>query len=236
MTPQLQTQPPLTKQPEKVLYPDSDGQPMSDNTLQFTWIVKLKEGCEALFKDNPTVFVAGDLLWYPVEGDNKTRRAPDAMVVFGRPKVYRGSYQQWLEDNITPQVVFEILSPGNTLSEMALKLQFYNRFGIEEYYLYNPENNDLTGWLRGETGLTVIESLDGWISPRLGVRFVFAEPELEVIRPDGQRFLSYVELMEQRDEIEQQRNEIEQQRDEIEQQRDRMAAKLQELGIDPTQL
>ena len=236
MTPQLQTQLPLTKQPEKVLYPDSDGQPMSDNTLQFAWIAKLKEGCEALFKDNPTVFVAGDLLWYPVEGDNKTRRAPDAMVVFGRPKGYRGSYQQWLEDNITPQVVFEILSPGNTLSEMALKLQFYNRFGIEEYYLYNPENNDLTGWLRGETGLTVIESLDGWISPRLGVRFVFAEPELEVIRPDGQRFLSYVELMEQRDEIEQQRDEIEQQRNEIEQQRDRMAAKLQELGIDPTQL
>ena len=95
MTPQLQTQLPLTKQPEKVLYPDCDGQPMSDNTLQFAWIVKLKEGCEALFKDNPTVFVAGDLLWYPVEGNNKTRRAPDAMVVFGRPKGYRGSYQQW---------------------------------------------------------------------------------------------------------------------------------------------
>jgi hypothetical protein len=61
-----------------------------------------------------------------------------------------------------------------------------------------------------------------------------------VIRPDGKRFLSYVELMEQRDEIEQQRDEleqqrdeIEQQRDEIEQQRDRMAAKLKELGIDP---
>jgi histidinol-phosphate/aromatic aminotransferase/cobyric acid decarboxylase-like protein len=50
-----------------------------------------------------------------------------------------------------------------------------------------------------------------------------------VIRPDGKRFLSYVELMEQCDEIEQQR-------DEIEQQRDRMAAKLKELGIDPTQL
>jgi Uma2 family endonuclease len=230
MTPQLQTEPLPIQQPEKVLYPDSDGQPMSDNTLQFGWIVKLKEGCEALFKDNPTVFVAGDLLWYPIEGDNKTRRAPDVMVVFGRPKGYRGSYQQWLEDNIAPQVVFEILS------EMALKLQFYNRFGVEEYYLYDPERNDLTGWQRVETELAVIESLDGWVSPRLGIRFVFAEPELEVIRPDRQRFLSYVELMEQRDELEQQRDEIQQQRDEIQQQRDRMAAKLQELGIDLTQL
>ena len=35
------------------------------------------------------------------------------MVVFGRPKGRRGSYRQWEEDNIPPQVVFEILSPGN---------------------------------------------------------------------------------------------------------------------------
>jgi hypothetical protein len=27
-------------------------------------------GCDALFKDDPNVFVAGDLLWYPVEGKN----------------------------------------------------------------------------------------------------------------------------------------------------------------------
>lgn len=206
----------------EIFYPDSDGQPMADNTLQFAWIVKLKEGCEALFQDNPAVFVAGDLLWYPIEGNNTTSRAPDVMVVLGRPKGYRGSYKQWLEDNIAPQVVFEILSPNNTLSEMASKLQFYNRFGVEEYYLYDPDRNDLTGWQRTETGLTVIETMDGWVSPQLGIRFVFAEPELEVFRPDGKRFLSYVELM--------------QQRDELEQQRDRLAAKLKELGIDPTQL
>ncbi|EAM49910.1 conserved hypothetical protein [Crocosphaera watsonii WH 8501] len=29
------------------------------------------------------------------------------MVVFCRPKEERGSYQQWKEDNIAPQVVFE---------------------------------------------------------------------------------------------------------------------------------
>jgi Uma2 family endonuclease len=222
MTSQVQPLQPLRPQSQDIFYPDSDGQPMSDNTLQFAWIVKLKEGCEALFQDNPDIFVAGDLLWYPVEGDNKTCRAPDTMVVVGRPKGYRGSYKQWLEADIAPQVVFEILSPNNTLSEMALKLQFYNQFGVEEYYLYDPEPNDLTGWQRTESGLTVIESLDGWVSPRLGIRFVFAEPELEVIRPDGQRFLSYVELM--------------QQRDQLEQQRDRLAEKLRELGVDPTQL
>lgn len=61
------------------------------------------------------------------------------MVVFGRPKGDRGSYLQWLEDGIAPQVVIEVLSPGNTLAEMAHKLQFYARYGVEEYYLYDPE-------------------------------------------------------------------------------------------------
>ncbi len=130
MTPQLQTKLLPTQQPEKVLYPDSDGQPMSDNTLQFGWIVKLKEGCEALFKDNPNVFVAGDLLWYPIEGDNKTRRAPDVMVVFGRPKGYRGSYQQWLEDNIAPQVVFEILSSNNYHKNSSFEQLLRNSYHI----------------------------------------------------------------------------------------------------------
>ena len=70
---------------------------------------------DEVFRDDPQVFVAGNLLWYPVEGDNKTRAAPDAMVVFGRPKGDRSSYLQWLEGNIAPQVVFEVLSPGNSV-------------------------------------------------------------------------------------------------------------------------
>lgn len=69
----------------KVVYPTSDGLPMADNTKQFRWIVTIQGGLDALFRDNPNVFVAGDLLWYPVEGQPGIRRAPDAMVVFGRP-------------------------------------------------------------------------------------------------------------------------------------------------------
>ncbi len=100
---------------QTIIYPENDGEPMADNTKQFGWIVTIKENLELLFADDPNVFVAGDLLWYPVYGDNKTLQAPDAMVVFGRPKGDRGSYKQWEEDNIAPQVVFEILSPGNRL-------------------------------------------------------------------------------------------------------------------------
>ena len=33
---------------EDLLFPDSDGQPMSDNTEQYEWIVKIKENLENL--------------------------------------------------------------------------------------------------------------------------------------------------------------------------------------------
>jgi Uma2 family endonuclease len=200
------------------LYPDSDGNPMADNTEQFQWIVVIKENLELLFTNLPDVFVAGDLLWYPVEGNAKIRTAPDAMVVFGRPKGRRGSYQQWREDGIAPQVVFEVLSPGNRKVEMERKLLFYDRYGVAEYYTYDPDSNELEGWLRSDGYLDVLTVMNNWVSPRLGIRFVPSDDTLQILRPDGKPFLTFVELG-QRLEQEQQRAEAEQQRAETERQR-----------------
>lgn len=222
-----------------IIYPERDGLPMSDNTKQFRWIVTIQGGLDSLFVGDPSVFVAGDLLWYPLEGDNKTRIAPDAMVVFGRPKGDRGSYLQWREDNIPPQVVFEVLSPGNRLGEMLKKLKFYERYGVEEYYMYDRDHEDLSGWLRSGEELQEIEQLSGWVSPRLGIKFEPTPTGLEIYRPDGQKFATYVELDEQRVNAialatqEAQRANQEAQRANQEAQRaDRLAAKLLELGID----
>ncbi|MBE9196780.1 Uma2 family endonuclease, partial [Synechocystis sp. LEGE 06083] len=149
----------------QIVYPDSDGQPMADNTKQFSWIVLLKENLECLFADNPDVFVAGDLLWYPVEGKPEIRVAPDVLVALGRPKGDRGSYRQWQEDNQPPQVVFEVLSPGNRLKEMNKKRDFYDFYGVEEYYVYDPNNNELVGLQRWQGKLTVIDEVEHWTSP-----------------------------------------------------------------------
>lgn len=184
----------LAKPIPPIHYPDSDGQPMADNTLQFRWIVTLVGGLQRVFADDPAVFVAGDLLWYPVEGDNKTRIAPDALVAFGRPKGERGSYRQWEEGGIAPQVVFEVLSPGNTTAEMQKKLAFYERYGVEEYYLYDPDHGHLQGWRRQLGALRAIPEMRGWESPRLGVRFDLKGKDLLVIGPDGRCFESYLDV------------------------------------------
>ncbi len=209
----------------EIIYPDSDGKPMADNTLQFRWITTIKHNLEWLFSDKNNVFVAGDLLWYPVEGDNKLCQAPDVMIVIGRPKGDRGSYQQWKEDNIAPQVVFEILSPSNTQTEMNKKLLFYDRYGVEEYYIYNPDKNDFSGLLRAENRLEVIDIVDNWISPRLGIRFELVEPESKIYYPNGKPFTTYVEIAQQLQQAEE-RAEQEYQRAE------RLAQLLREAGLE----
>jgi Uma2 family endonuclease len=248
----------LDRDQEAIVYPESDGQPVAENTRQFEWIVTIKGGLDALFADNPDVFVAGDLLWYPVRGQPHIRRAPDAMVVFGRPKGHRGSYRQWEEANIAPQVVFEVLSPGNTAEELHDKFTFYTEHGVEEYYLYDPEHGDLQGYQRQGSTLQPISPMIGWVSPRLGIRFAYAaEDELILERPDGERFRSYLELEQERlqerrereaaqREYQQERREREAAQREYQQERrereaaqrksERLAAKLRELGMDPDEV
>jgi Uma2 family endonuclease len=45
-------------------------------------------------------------------------------------------------------VVLEILSPSNTGPEMVRKREFYETYGIEEYYQYDPDRLRLKGWIR----------------------------------------------------------------------------------------
>jgi Uma2 family endonuclease len=177
-----------------IIYPDSDGKPMADNTKQFELIVEIKKGLDLLYINNPQVFVAGDLFWYPVEGQSKIVTAPDVMVAFGRPKGDRGSYKQWEENNIAPQVVFEILSPTNGRIEMSKKLLFFERYGVEEYYLYDPEENVLDIWQRTPEGLTAIDLTDTWTSPRLDVRLDITSGRLQLYNSDGTKFYSYIEV------------------------------------------
>jgi Uma2 family endonuclease len=208
----------------ETIYPSTDGQPMAESTEHYQWIVTITGGLESLFKDNENVFVAGDLLWYPVESIPEIRRAPDAMVVFGRPKGARGSYIQHLESGIAPQVVCEILSRGNRILEMSRKFDFYQTYGVEEYYVYDHLSNDLAIWIRNQeqNRLEPIDDVQNWISPRLGIRFELTDESLNIFNPDGSKFLTYLEQVQQK---EQALNAM-----------SRYAAKLREMGIDPDNL
>jgi Uma2 family endonuclease len=184
-----------TSPPQAIVYPESDGLPMADNSKQFRWIVTISTNLAGLFRDVADVYVIGNMYWYPVEGEPQLRQAPDIMVIFGRPKKDRTSYLQWEEDNVPVQVVFEALSPGNDSLEMTDKFSFYEEYGVEEYYLYNPENNQLAVYQRKGQVLRRVRKVADWTSPRLGIRFDLSGPELVVIyQADGQRFRTFEEI------------------------------------------
>jgi Uma2 family endonuclease len=216
-------------------YPDDDGNPMSENTLQNDWMMTLKGGLIKLFRDDPNVFTACDLLWYPVLGEPTIRTAPDAMVAFGRPKGRRGSYKQWEETNQPPHVVFEVLAPGNRPGEMDRKLRFYDKYGVEEYYVYDPDDGSLEGWLRSGDHLLPIAQMAGHVSPRLGILFDPGEgpDNLKIYHPDGSPFVTWEEQCEQVDALEQQADKERRRADEERLRAERLAARLRELGIEP---
>jgi Uma2 family endonuclease len=224
----------------QLLYPDSDGKPMADNTVQYDWIVRLVANLKHLFQGQ-TVFVAGDLLWYPrqVQAPPAPSQAPDVMVVIGRPPGDRGSYKQWEEDNIAPQVVFEILSPSNSAREMLSKQRFYQEYGVLEMFFYDPDSYEFWGLVRshGDQDFAPVTALNfPWVSPTLGIRFEMFDDGLAVFTPNGERFKDPEDILTERDRAQQERDRAQQERDRAQQERDRAFAKLRELGIDPTEL
>jgi len=228
-------------EPASVRYPSSDGMPMADNPVHYRWIVTLKENLDQAIPH----FVAADHLWYPVEGEPKIRVAPDVYVAIGRPKGDEGrpSYRQWLEEGIPPRVVFEVISPSNSAAELAKKSVFYYHYGVEEFYLIDPEDEPNSVVLLRDRHFEST-SLDGFVSPLLGIRFALEGESLKVQHADGRPFLTWQELAQraeaesQRAEAESQRAEAESQRAEAESQRAEAAearvteleARLRELG------
>ncbi len=226
---------------DDLYFPDSDGKPMADNTIQYRWIVTIKANLDLLYKNEPDVFVAGDLLWYAQHIRDSPRQAPDVLVVFGRPKGDRGSWQPWKEEGVVPQVVFEILSPGNRAGEMMRKFLFYDRFGVEEYYVYDPKDGELSIWLRdadsdpdNEYHLRPVIFDQEFVSPRMGIRLApqpFAD--MAIFFPSDKPFRTIDEMDEdlQRAEANAERAEVE--RDAATERAEKLAAQLRALGVNP---
>jgi Uma2 family endonuclease len=223
-------------QPE-IIYPETDGEPMAQNTKQAEVMMTLKENLDALFADRDDVFVAIDHFWYPVKGHPNIRQAPDVMVVLGRPKGHRGSYKQWEEDNIPPQVVFEVVSPGNTQEEWDAKLAFYEQYGVLEYYIYDPDTSEWRGYVREGGKLAVIEAMEEWVSPLLGIRFGRGSgTDPGVYAPSGERFVGYVEVRRALELAVARELEARRREEAARQRAEQLAQKLRELGIEPDEV
>ncbi len=120
-----------------VEYPESDGKPMAETDTHIQQLIYLREALNDYFRDDPNVYVAGNLFVYFVEGDPSQVVAPDIFVVKGVPKGDRRFFQVWKEGK-APDVVFELTSRRTRYEDLGAKKGIYELLGVQEYFLFDP--------------------------------------------------------------------------------------------------
>ena len=149
---------------------------------------------ETFFRNNPDVYVSGDLLIYYVQGDPRKSVAPDAFVSFGIGQKSRRTYLVWQEGKL-PDFAMEMASKNTYQNDLGEKMQLYARLGIPEYFLCDIEALYLPEPLMGFTlvdGVYVpIEpSADGSVrSDVLGLDFHLHADDIRLYDPQADEWV-----------------------------------------------
>lgn len=255
----LDTSPPTL---DSVLYPDDDGQPMTESDVTRDYLIYCVEVLRLYFQSRRNVYVSGNLFIYYEEGNPQAVVSPDVFVVFGVSNRKRRSYKVWQEGDKLPGFVMEITSVSTQKKDEVDKPALYARLGIQEYFQYDPTADYLRPQLKGaclvdgtyqllpmgidSKGISFIHSqvlgLDLQLHPPRSISDSHTLPqELRFYDPQAQlKLLSLEETEQARAEADQAKTEAEQARAEAEQARDQalqraeqLAAQLRAMGIDP---
>ena len=133
-----------------IIYPSSDGEPLSENDFQFTVIIETAAFLRHRYAARPDVYVGGNLLMYYRMNDNQTRVSPDVFAVFGvTDKRPRNSWIVWREGK-PPDFVLEVASPGTWRRDGAAKRDIYAEMGVPEYWRFDPTGECFSPPLAGE--------------------------------------------------------------------------------------
>jgi Uma2 family endonuclease len=133
---------------QPIHYPERDGKPMAETDVHIDVLIYLREALRDYFRNEPQMYVAGNMLFYYEEGNPAACVAPDVFVVQGVAKGERRTFKLW-EEGQPPAVVFEITSRGSRLEDLGTKRALYAMLGVQEYFLYDPLGEYLRPPLQG---------------------------------------------------------------------------------------
>ncbi|MCZ7573427.1 MAG: Uma2 family endonuclease [Ardenticatenaceae bacterium] len=183
---------------EGIYYPDSDGLPLAESDWQRKVLTYAVEALDLYFRDQPQIYVSGNLFVYYQKGNPKAVVAPDVFVVFGVPKGARRYYMLWREGK-GPDVVLEITSESTRREDQQSKRALYAALGVAEYLLVDPTGDYLAPRLQGyrlvEQGYVPLRTdtaPDGSLSlhsPRLGLDLQLRGDEFRFFDPRSRRRL-----------------------------------------------
>ncbi|MCA9794857.1 MAG: Uma2 family endonuclease [Candidatus Eremiobacteraeota bacterium] len=176
----------LDVHPEDLEYPTSDGKPMAETDLHRDQMFLLIQTLSDYYRDDPRVYVSGNILLFYQQGDKRKHLAPDVLVVKGIDKRRRNHYLLWREGK-APDVVFEITSASTRQEDLGKKHRLYAWMGVREYVLFDPRQEYLEPRLRllrlaGETYVPVVGKL---FLETLGLELVIVDDQLRLMEPNG---------------------------------------------------
>ena len=129
-------------------YPESDGRPMAETDLHLDVMLDLIHALKTRYRDDPDVYVGGNLLLYYVKGDPRYSISPDVLVTRGIPKGRRDTYLLW-EEGRMPFFVIEVTSKSTRKEDLQKKRDLYERLEVDEYFLFDPREEYLHPRLQG---------------------------------------------------------------------------------------
>lgn len=130
-------------------YPTTDHKPMAETDLHRELMFQLIKTLQEWFKDEPMVYVSGNLLLFYEQGNKRKHVAPDVFVVKGVPKHPRENYLVW-EEGKAPQVVIELTSSTTRREDQKKKFGLYRDvLKVKEYFLFDPKGDYLSPVFQG---------------------------------------------------------------------------------------
>jgi Uma2 family endonuclease len=186
-----------TKKREEIYYPESDGKPMAETDVHRDQMNYLIESLKLFFSNRKIVYISGNIMFYYEEGNPHKSFSPDVMICFGISQEDRRTYKLW-EEKQFPQVVFEISSRATWGEDLNKKWFLYQKFGVKEYYIFDPEYDYLPEPLiayrlkKGE--LKQVKVKNGRIfSEELELEIVDTRKGLRLFDPRTKEFLKTLE-------------------------------------------
>ncbi|MBE9205396.1 Uma2 family endonuclease [Nostoc sp. LEGE 06077] len=220
--------------PEDVIFPPGDlysDEPPLESDLHRLQMTLLIQCLELWWSNRNDFYVSGNITIYysPRQRKSEYFRGSDFFFVLGTERQPRKSWVVWQEDGKYPNVIIELLSDSTAATDRGLKKEIYqNTFRTPEYFWFDPNNLEFAGFvLVGGKYQPLEPNAQGWLwSQQLELYLGIAQDKLRFFKAEGELVPTPEELAYQQT----QRAEQEKQRG------DRLAAKLQELGIDPNSI
>lgn len=196
----------------EIFYPSEERKKMGETDYQHIQISILEQQLRLFLSEKKDVYLASDLIVYYEEGNPNRRFAPDLMICFGAENKKRRIYKLW-EEKIVPQLIIEVVSKETWERDVKFKRRLYERLGVKEYFIIDPEYKYLPSPLfayRLEFGELVRQSINNnrIFSELLGLELVDTDLDFRVFNPETQEFLPTSEDLKEKNEDLQ--NEIEQ--------------------------